>query len=102
MNKIYPNTEVLVLDDEGVNLGKMAHRDADALAVKSNLDLIQVNKSGDILVFKIMDYGKWKYSKKKGQKKQTQRQLKEMNFKLRIDPHDQETKISHIKYLNNT
>ncbi len=89
-----PNAEVLVLDDNGTNLGRMPYCDAQALASSRDLDLVQVNKDG---TFKIMDHGKYKYSKKKNQQKKVVHPLKEITFKMRIDPHDAKIKINRIK-----
>lgn len=97
--KLNPNAEILVLDDEGTNLGKMSYRDAQNIASSRSLDLVSINKKDNVEVFKIMDYGKYKYDKKKNKQKQkkTSLPLKEMNFKMRIDPHDLEIKINRIK-----
>lgn len=93
-----PITEiVLVLDSSGASLGRMSHRAANQLATERNLDLVQINKSGECPVYKIMDQGKWRYLKKKNQKKSHVQLIKEMNFKMRIDSHDRETKINQIK-----
>lgn len=93
-----PNAEVLVLDDSGTNLGQMSYRDAKSLSISRNLDLVQVNKDdGKIVVFKIMDYGKHKYEQKKYRQKKITPPLKEMSFRLRIDPHDSNIKINRIK-----
>jgi len=95
--------EVLVLSEDGTNLGQMSYEDAQHLAKSQNLDLVHINKGSDtgVDVFKIMDYGKWKYNKKKHNKQIKSghhgRQIKEMNFRVRIDSHDQETKINRIK-----
>ena len=75
----------------------MLYRDAQVLASNRDLDLVRVNQAEGVEVFKIMDYGKWKYEKKKHKQKKPQHQTKEMNFKLRIDPHDQGVKLDRIK-----
>ena len=76
----------------------MPHRDAMSLAISRNLDLVQVNKNSEtVAVFKIMDHGKYKYKKRKNKQKSTTQPLKEMNFRLRIDPHDMKIKINRIK-----
>lgn len=94
-----PNAEILVLDEQGTNLGRMPHRDALNIASSHNLDLISVNKKDGVEVFKIMDHGKWKYDKKKNKQKQKKSALpvKEMNFRVCIDSHDQEIKVNRIK-----
>lgn len=75
----------------------MPYRDAKALANDRNLDLVQVNKDNTVHVYKIMDYGKFKYEQKKHKQKKTSHPLKEMSFKVRIDPHDMNIKINRIK-----
>ena len=98
MNSYNPNIEVLVLDDNGTNLGRMTLNSAQTLAIDRNLDLVQVNKNQDnFSVYKIMDQGKWQYVKKKASKKSSSHSVKEMNFRVSIDVHDKETKINHIK-----
>ena len=89
-----PNAEVLVLDDNGTNLGRMPYRDAKLLSINRNLDLVEINKNG---TFKIMDHGKYKYEKNKNKQKKTVHPLKEMTFTMKIDPHDAEIKIDRIK-----
>jgi translation initiation factor IF-3 len=90
-------SEVLVLNEQGGSLGRMSYRDAQALALNQNLDLVQINQNGEVQVFKIMDHGKFKYQQRKNKQVQHHTQLKEMNFKLRIGDHDQNIKINHIK-----
>lgn len=92
------DTEILVLDSTGTNLGRMPYRDAKSLSLSYNLDLVQVNKNSDgVVVYKIMDYGKHKYEQKKHKQKKISHPLKEMNFKMRIDPHDLQIKVNRIR-----
>jgi len=91
------NTEVYVLDPNGVKLGKMQFSDAQNIAKNQySLDLIQINKNNDLPVFKIMDQGEYKYNKTK-QKKSITHHLKEMTFRVCIDVHDMKTKIKRIQ-----
>lgn len=82
-------------------LGKMHLREAQDLARNEMLDLVQVSKQEGTSICKIMDHGKWLYEqKKKAKAKKNQKhlhQLKEMKFGMRIDPHDEGTKINHIR-----
>lgn len=93
--------EVIVLDEDGNLIGKMHFKEARDLASQKGLDLIEVNKQGETSVCKIMDQGKWLYEQKKKlkQKKATVHQLKEMKFGMRIEKHDEDTKVRHIKEL---
>ncbi len=92
-------SEVLVVDAEGNNLGRMRIEEARQLAQSQNLDLIEIGKQDNSLVCKIMDEGRWKYERKKREKsrKQNVRHFKEIKFRMRIDDHDLQTKISHVR-----
>ena len=57
--------EVLVLDSEGQNLGKMSSREALKLAESKALDLVEISPNAKIPVTKIVDFGKWKYEQNK-------------------------------------
>jgi translation initiation factor IF-3 len=52
-------------------------------------------------VAKIMDYGKYKYElakrEKKAKKNQKIIEVKQMKFRIKIDEHDYQTKLKHIK-----
>jgi translation initiation factor IF-3 len=92
------STEVIVLESDGEMIGKMHFRSAQTLAHERGLDLIQVATQNKTSICKIMDRGKWLYDqkKKKSKNKRSIHQLKEMQFGMRIDDHDQQTKINHI------
>ena len=99
MNKVtdVATGEIMVINHDGVNLGRMPFHQAKQLAIESELSLIEIDKPGR--VFKIMDEGKWKYEhkKKEHKRKQHSQSLKEMRFSISIDPHDQMTKVNHVK-----
>ncbi len=88
--------EVIVINTNGEFLGQMPTTKALELARQQDLDLIEVNKQKGISVCKIMDRGKWKYEQKKNKKTHTH-SFKEMKFGMRIDTHDQDTKVGHIR-----
>lgn len=92
------STEVIVLESDGQKIGKMHFRDAQRLAKERGLDLVQVAKQESTSICKIMDRGKWLYEqkKKKAKQKKTTHQLKEVQFRMRIEPYDQQTKVGHI------
>jgi len=76
----------------------MPLQDALQKAKDQGLDLIEVAPQANPPVCKIVDYGKYKYrQEKKERKQQKSQQLKEMRLTSRIDDHDFETKIKHIK-----
>ncbi len=87
--------EVRVIGPEGTNLGVMHPRKALELAKKVGLDLIEVSPSARPPVCRILDFGKFLYeeSKKSKDTKQHTSKLKEVKFRVSIDPHDFETKL---------
>lgn len=82
-------------------LGVMATPQAMRLAKERGLDLVEVASNAEPPVCKIIDYGKYRYMQEK-QKKETHKQhkttkLKELKFRIGIDPHDYLIKIVHAE-----
>ena len=95
---------VLVIAEDGTNLGEMSTADALVKAEEENLDLV-VMKDNDIPICKIMNYGKYHFEQQKKEKlkKKNQKQVvkKEIQLSCRIDRHDMETKAKQAKkFLN--
>jgi translation initiation factor IF-3 len=93
--------EVRVIADDGEQLGIRTLNDAIALAQESDLDLVEVAPNVTPPVCRIMDYGRYKYEqeqkKKEARKKATNIVVKEMKFRPKIDGHDYETKMNHVR-----
>jgi len=93
--------QVRLIDDEGNQLGVVETREALAKARESDLDLVEVSPNTKPPVCRIMDYGKYRYEQEKRQKIAKKKQhivhVKEIRFKLRIEEHDYQTKLKHIK-----
>jgi len=91
---------ILVVDENGEQLGVMETRDALELAMERGLDLVEVAPTARPPVCRIMDYGKYKYelSKKARVAKQKSHQVKVKTIKFRpkTDDHDYEFKKGHI------
>ncbi len=71
------------------------------MARERGVDLVEVAPNVDPPVCKIIDYGKYKYSLEK-QKKEAHKhhkggKVKEMKFRIGIDPHDYGIKIMHAE-----
>jgi len=79
----------------------MSPQDALVKARELGLDLVEVAPTSRPPVCRIMDYSKYKYDQDKKQKEARKRQhtvkLKEIRYKARIEEHDYQTKLSHIK-----
>ncbi len=93
--------EVRLIDENGEQLGIVPTADALRLARERELDLVEVSGKSTPPVCKIMDYGKYKYQlAKKAQeakKKQTVIQIKEMKIGLKIEEHDFQFKMKHLR-----
>jgi translation initiation factor IF-3 len=75
--------------------------DALRLAQDADLDLVEVAPEARPPVCKIMDYGKFKYEAdmkaREARRNQSNTVLKEIRFRLKIDPHDYGTKKGHVE-----
>jgi translation initiation factor IF-3 len=93
--------EVRLIAADGAQLGVVATLEALRMAREQELDLVEVSPNAAPPVCKIMDYGKFKYQTAKklqeAKKKQTIIQLKEMKLGLKIEEHDLQFKIRHIR-----
>lgn len=89
--------EVRVLGPDGRQIGVLPTAKALEMARQAGLDLVEVSPSAKPPVCRILEYGKFLYEeeKKNKQPKQPGAKLKEIKFRVNIDPHDYETKIKH-------
>ena len=94
-----PNVRVIA--SNGDQAGIYSVDEAIALAQEEGLDLVEMSPNADPPVCKIMNYGKYKFQQAKKAKdakiKQRQIQVKEVKFKPRIDEHDYQFKLKHIR-----
>jgi translation initiation factor IF-3 len=71
------------------------------IAQRVGLDLVELSPDAHPPVCKIMDYGRFKYEKKRkestARKSQHHGQLKEVKFRPRIDDHDLEFKLKNAR-----
>jgi translation initiation factor IF-3 len=92
---------VLVVDEEGTQLGQMDTRDALALAEEKGLDLVEVAPMARPPVCRIMDYGKYRYEQSKKARKARQTahttKIKTIKFRPKTDDHDYQFKKKHIQ-----
>ena len=75
--------------------------DALRLAEEADLDLVEVAPDARPPVCKLMDYGKYKYESamkaRDARRNQANTQLKEIQFRPKIDDHDYATKRGHVE-----
>ncbi len=94
--------EIVLIDNEGKNLGLTLKEDALKLSKDSGLDLVQVSPlDASPVVCKIMDYGKHVFTKKKNvsssKSKTKKNSVKEIKFRPSTDTGDYEIKLKKIK-----
>ena len=80
----------------GEQLGVLATSEAIRRAKRKGLDLVEIAARVDPPVCKIIDYGKFKYEQSKQKKEQNKSKagrLKEVKFRVGIDPHDYRIKL---------
>ena len=76
-------------------IGVMSAADAVRRARSMGLDLVEIAPNADPPVCRICDYGKWKYEQAKQQKNKAKAsKLKEVKFRVGIDPHDYNIKMA--------
>ena len=80
-------------------MGVLETEQALALASEVGLDLVEVSPNDQPPVCRIMDYGKWKYRRRKkvGKSKSHTPVLKEIRLRPKTGEHDQQVKIKHAR-----
>jgi translation initiation factor IF-3 len=90
--------EVLLIDAEGEKRGVVAIQDALRIAEDAGLDLVEVASTVVPPVCKVMDYGKMEYQqRKRSASTKSHLDMKEINFSMKIGPHDIETKLKKAR-----
>ncbi|WP_255632899.1 translation initiation factor IF-3 [Actinotalea sp. Marseille-Q4924] len=94
-------SEVRLVGPNGEQVGIVRVEDALRLAQEADLDLVEVAPDARPPVCKLMDYGKFKYEAdmkaREARRNQANTVLKEIRFRLKIDPHDYGTKKGHVE-----
>lgn len=92
--------EVRLVGPDGEQAGIVRVEDALRLAEEAGLDLVEVAPEARPPVAKLMDYGKYKYEAaqkaRDARRNQTNTQLKEIRFRVKIDDHDFQVKKGHV------
>jgi translation initiation factor IF-3 len=91
--------QIRVISLEGKQLGIMDTPKAIALALQFNLDLVEVAPNAVPPVCRIMDFGKYVYEeqKKSAHNKPAAGKIKEIEFTVRIEKGDFNTKLRHAE-----
>jgi translation initiation factor IF-3 len=97
----YP--EVRLLSEDGTQLGIVSSAAALSMALAKGLDLLEISGAAKPPVCKIVDYGKYRFERAKKDKevrkknRQSQVNLKELQFRPKIEEHDYNVKLKHIR-----
>ena len=95
----------MLIGPDGEKIGILKTEEALTKAQSLNMDLVQVSPKGNNpVVCKLLDYGKFKFEKKKnqaGSKKQKKQTTKEIKFRPSTDTGDYNIKLKKIKSFIN-
>ena len=101
LNESIRDREIRVIGPDGEQLGILPTRDALAMAVEKDLDLVKIAAAATPPVCKIMDYGKYRFEQQKKDKEARKNQkiveTKEIRLSLNIDTNDFNTKVGHAQ-----
>lgn len=101
MNEQIRVRQVRLIDEEGTQHGIVDTRDALRRARDSGLDLVMVGEQASPPVARLLDYGKFRYEQqqqqKEARKRTRQQEIKAIKFRVKIDEHDYNTKVNHIR-----
>jgi translation initiation factor IF-3 len=93
--------EVLLIAEDGEQLGVKPLPEALTIARERELDLVEVAPNANPPVCRIMDFRRHQYEeqqrRKESRRKATQVVIKEMKFRPKIDIHDYTTKMRHVE-----
>lgn len=93
--------QVRLIGSTGEQLGIVDTRDAIGKARDEGLDLVLVGETAQPPVARIMDYGKYRYElqqqEKEARKRTKQQEVKAIKFRVKIEEHDYQTKVRHIR-----
>lgn len=101
VNRMIKIPRILVVDENGEQLGVLDTTAALAIAEERGLDLVEVAPMARPPVCRIMDYGKYKYEQSKKARKARQQshvqKIKTIKFRPKTDDHDYAFKKKHIE-----
>ena len=93
--------EVRLIDHNGRQVGIVPTDRAMQMAREAGLDLVEVSADSRPPVAKIMDYGKYKYERKKQQQESRKKahtvQVKEVRLRPKTDRHDFDVKLHRAR-----
>ncbi len=93
--------QVRLIDENGQQVGVVDTREALQMAKEREYDLVLVSPAVVPPVAKLLDFGKWRYeqqqAEKEARKKAKRTEVKSMKLRPKIDVHDYNVKVGHIR-----
>lgn len=93
--------QVRLIGADGQQQGIVDTREAVKRAREADLDLVLVGEAAQPPVAKMLDYGKYRYElqqqEKDARRRSRQQEMKAIKFRVKIENHDFETKVNHIR-----
>lgn len=100
LNEAIKASEVRLIDEKGENHGIVAFSEALEAARNISMDLVEIVSDATPPVCRIMDYGKYRFTRAKkaqqARKKQRRINVKEIKFRPGTDEADYQTKLKKI------
>jgi translation initiation factor IF-3 len=92
--------QVMLIDQNGDNVGVVETSTALRMANEAGLDLVEVGAAAKPPVCKIIDYAKYQYelNKKKRQSRKKTKNMKEFQFSPVIAQHDSDTRVRRARH----
>ncbi|HNZ72982.1 MAG TPA: translation initiation factor IF-3 [bacterium] len=95
---------LMLIDENGNNLGEMSKEEALRRATEADLDLVEVSPKANPPICRLMNYGSYKYQQEKKEKKQKAQnkggEVKTVKMSFRISQHDKEIRAKRVlKFL---
>lgn len=93
--------QVRLIDESGQQVGIIDTREALQMARERELDLVLVSPNAVPPVARLLDYAKWRYeqqvAEKEARKKAKRTEVKSIKLRPKIDQHDYQTKVGHVR-----
>jgi translation initiation factor IF-3 len=95
INKNIKAKTVLLINEDGKNIGDVHLLKALDMASNAGLDLVEVSSGKGTPVCRIMDYGKWRYEQSKRQKKNKNQNHKQVVKEVKFRPNTGDNDLSY-------
>ena len=101
VNEQIRSRQVRLIASDGEQVGIVDTREALQRAREEDLDLVLVGEQANPPVARMLDYGKYRYElqqqEKEARKRSRQQEMKAIKFRVKIEEHDYQTKVKHIR-----